>query len=116
MVVSPIHTTDWIKTTDIFTKRLKGKKIEGSHIVQLVGILDNNYDKVVGLDDNSSQEKTISDLDFHDIENASQEPPTVRFLHSDAIQMIVEWEIKNDLENEWWLYSSESPEEASNHV
>jgi hypothetical protein len=59
-VVFPIHTIDWIKTTDTFTRRLKEKKIEDSHIVQLVDISNNNYDKVVGLDDNNKNDNKSS--------------------------------------------------------
>jgi hypothetical protein len=48
-IVCPIYS-DWPKTIDTFNKRLKSKGVKKEHITNLEDILDNNFEKILGLD------------------------------------------------------------------
>jgi hypothetical protein len=48
-IVSPIYK-DWIKTTDTFARQMKVKGVKDDHVLQLVDILDNNFERVLELD------------------------------------------------------------------
>jgi hypothetical protein len=47
VIVSPINNTDWYKTQDNFEKRLKKKRVDKNHILQLSDVLDNNHERIL---------------------------------------------------------------------
>jgi hypothetical protein len=48
-IVCPIYL-DWLKTIETFSKRLKNKGVKKEHIANLGDVLDNNFEKIIGLD------------------------------------------------------------------
>ena len=59
VVISPINNTDWSKTQDNFEKRLKNRRVDKDHILQLSDVLDNNHERILRTfdDDSDKQQK-----------------------------------------------------------
>ncbi len=54
-VISPIFR-NWVKTTSTFMEQMQIKEIKPEHQLQLCDIVDNNYEKILGLDGRSSND------------------------------------------------------------
>ena len=52
VIVSPINYTNWVKTIDTFTTQAKRKGISNADILDMVDVLDNNHEIVLGMNGN----------------------------------------------------------------
>jgi hypothetical protein len=58
--------SDWLKTTGTFDKLLKSRGVKKEHITKLEDVLDNNFEKIMGLDGAGDSSRS-SDGDEDDI-------------------------------------------------
>jgi len=51
IIISNIYSNNWPKTTDTFARQMKLKGIKDKHTLQLCDVLDNNFERILGLKD-----------------------------------------------------------------
>jgi len=73
-VVSPINYTNWIKTTDTFTAQAKCKGIPNADILDMVDVLDNNQELILGMNGNGKGRRNNGNQSNKDVEEDEDLP------------------------------------------
>jgi hypothetical protein len=76
-IVFSVDKRNWNKTHSIFERQLKQKGISKEHILQLLDVLDNNYNTILSLGDDGLDPKSDSNNKIHQHQQQEQQKTSI---------------------------------------